>query len=258
MLYAQPHDIAIKDHTMKTLTSFRRPLVAALLLMGALELAGCGHIEYRCPLDPSKTPESPTACAGMNEALAGARAGSGGKVSVLLDNKGRLVPTEMRAGRPAQPLQAGAGNAVEPYNPDSGSPVFHEPKVYKAWASAFVDANGTLHDGHSAWFTTPGRWAYGTVDHAGEGSDNLLKPASPLDAPHGSVVQEAGPGVKKAPASAAQNHPAPQATQQDRDKAALQTLSTVANSAAKTAQAAQAAHDPGAGSVTQPAVKLGQ
>jgi hypothetical protein len=52
-LYAQPHDIAFKDHTMKTLTSFRRPLVAALLLMGALELAGCGHIEYRCPLDPS-------------------------------------------------------------------------------------------------------------------------------------------------------------------------------------------------------------
>jgi hypothetical protein len=236
-------------------------LAAAVLIAGVL--AGCSDVEYRCPLDPSKKPASPTACAGMTEALAGAQRGTGGKLSVLVDDKGRVVPQEMLQNRPAQPLAYQGAGSNEPYDAASGEPVFRGPKVFKTWSSAFVDANGNLHDGHTAWFATPGRWSYGSVDQPGDGSDGLLKPASPLDNPPGKVVQTAGPGVQQ-PAHQGQGPTFNTTTPKQRDQAALKNLSFAANSAARTAQSnqmqglRQSSQTPSAAGVTAPAISLGQ
>jgi hypothetical protein len=251
----------------------RRLTPSALLTIGvlglALGLSACGDIEYRCPLDPNKKPDSPTACAGMKEALAGAQRGTGGKLSVLVDDKGRLVPTALATGAPALPLGYAPGAAAGgpgPYVPATGEPVFREPEVFKVEASAFVDANGNLHDAHNAWFATPGRWSYGTVAQPGD-SDDLLRPAGPGSTPPGKVVQDAGPGIKR-PGNNSNPFGAPGGSNSlsNKTQSALANLSNVANSAVRNAQSGQAgsalasatsALAPSAPGVTAPAVTLG-
>lgn len=226
---------------------------AAALAVGALVLTGCSSIGYRCPLDPSKKPESPTACAGLKEAMAGAKQGSGGKTSVLVDDKGRLVPPEARENRPAVPLSV-AGEA-EPYRTKSGDPVFHQPKVFQAWVPAFVDAEGNLHEGHHSWFSTPGRWAYGsTKASGGEVADNLMRPATPGELPKGRIVSSSNQGQGGAAAGRAQAAAQPQ-TPQDSERAAMNSLSRAANNAANNQQARPAAPAAQADAgVTAPAI----
>lgn len=201
---------------------------ASALALAVLSLSACTSIGYRCPLDPTETPDSPIACAGMPLALKGAKAGTGGSVSALLDDKGRLVPRELIEGRPATPLSA--VGSTEPYRNKSGDPVFEPPKKFEVWASAFVDGNGNLHDGHHAWFTTPGRWKYGTVGASGPVGDNTLRPALPTDLPSGRIVKKAENG--QATGGVVVNKPGPNATQKDKDQAALQSLSAAAKNVA--------------------------
>lgn len=198
----------------------------ASLAAGVLVLSGCS-IGYRCPLEPGEQGDYPTACSSMQDAMYGAARGTGGRTSVLMDDKGRLVPREMLEGRVAQPM---ANQNVEPYRGKSGEPVFHQPKVYQVWTGAFVDAEGNLHDGHTSWFSTPGRWAYGTVNQPGAAS-NVMSPSLPDTRPKGRVVH-----VDPRTGAVAPNAAAPQ-TPQDQNRAALQNLSNAANSAAVSAQA---------------------
>lgn len=223
-------------------------------LLAALGLSACTSPGYRCPLDGAEA-ESSTACAGMQDAIVAARQGTGGKTSVLLDDKGRLVPRELLENKPARPL---SGTDAQPYRAKSGEPVFYQPKVFQVWSSAFVDAEGNLHDGHTAWFSTPGRWAYGSVDQPGDVGSNTLRPAMPEARPQGRIVKVdkngreiPDPAAAKPAAAAAAPAAAPTAAQQ-RDKAALQELSTAAQGAAT--QAAKPA--PAAGGVTTPTVGL--
>lgn len=265
-IYRYTHNRYSKDHKM----THRFAMLTAAVL-AALGLSACSSTGYRCPLDPSQKAEYPTACAGMQEALTGARQGTGGKTSVLMDDKGRLVPRELLENKPAQPL---AGNDAQPYRAKSGDPVFHQPKVFQVWTSAFVDAEGNLHDGHTSWFSTPGRWAYGTLDQPGEVGSNTLRPSLPDARPQGRIVKvdkngrevqdpAAPPAAKTAGAA-----PAQASAQQQRDKTALQELSNAAKGAvtqaqpapsqpAQPAQAAQATKAPPAqGGVTAPTVGL--
>lgn len=231
--------------TMNTsmLNSIKLPLLALVAVAG---LSACSSIGYRCPLDPSEKPESPTACAGMQEAMAGAKQGAGGKTSVFLDEEGRLVPQGLREGEPAIPLAARIAASGEPYRDASGAPVFHQPKVFKTWSAAFVDENGNLHDGHNAWFSTPGRWAYGTVNNAGT-ADMTMRPAVASELPKGRVAT---------PAVTAPGQQGTQVlTQQQKDQMALQNLSAAANSLKPGAQQPQAAR-AGAPVVTAPGVGL--
>lgn len=234
---------------MKSLSLQFRSMKTLLVLAGAATLAGCSSIGYRCPLDATEKPEYPTACSSMQEAMSGAKRGTGGKTSVLMDDKGRLIPPELLKAQGKAPVFAGN----EPYRQKSGDPVFIQPKKFQAWTRATVDANGNLHDGHHAWFTTPGRWAYGTVDKPGVVGANTLSPSRPEPAP-GRVVSDA-----EAQARAAQERtPQPNAgnvraapagnSTQEREQAALQNLSAAANSFSnprnpqpKPAQAKQAA-----------------
>lgn len=235
----------------------RFPLLAAVLL-GTLGLSACTTVGYRCPLEHEGKAEFPTACASMQDAMAGAKKGTGGKTSVLMDDKGRLVPRELLENKVAQPLPSNN----EPYRVKSGEPVFHQPKVFQVWTGAFVDAEGNLHDGHTSWFSTPGRWAYGTVDRAGDVGNNTMRPAVPDARPAGRIVKiDPRTGLEVQPQSAQQQQQAPAAqnNQKERDKAALQTLSNAANSATAAAkpQPTAAAKAPTAAGVTAPAVGLG-
>lgn len=241
---------------MKTVKSARLSLLATVLL-GTIGLSACTSIGYRCPLSTDEDAEYPTACSSMQEAMAGARKGTGGKTSVLMDDKGRLVPAELLENKAARPL---AAQNREPYRAKSGDPVFHQPKVFQVWTGAFVDAEGNLHDGHTSWFSTPGRWAYGTVDRPTDVGNNTMRPALPDTRPAGRVVKadpRTGAVVQAAKPSAPQ-------TAQERDRAALQNLSSAANSAAASAksQAQQQRESPvlkpapAAPGVTAPAVGL--
>lgn len=254
---------------MKNLTS-ARPMLAALLV-STIGLSACTSIGYRCPLDPDEDSESQTACSSMQDAMLGAQKGTGGKTSALMDDKGRLVPRELLENKTAKPL---AHQNSEPYRAKSGEPVFHQPKVFQVWTGAFVDAEGNLHDGHSSWFATPGRWAYGSVDKPSDIGSNTLRPALPDTRPAGRIVKtdkngdEIKPPAQQQPQQQQANPQAQQQTQpqnaQQRDKAALQSLSKAANSAAANANAKSqpqpdvaAAQAPTANAVTAPAVGLG-
>jgi hypothetical protein len=241
---------------MNKLNNARFPLLAAVLV-STLGLSACSSVGYRCPLEHDGKAEFPTACASMQDAMAGAKKGTGGKNSVLMDDKGRLVPRELLENKVATPLTGTA----EPYRNKSGDPVFHQPKVFQVWTGAFVDAEGNLHDGHTSWFSTPGRWAYGTVDRPGDVGANTMRPALPDSRPAGRVVK-IDPNTGKelqAPAGQPKQAAASQNTQ-ERDKAALQTLSSAANSAAAKSQAQPAqpamAKAPSAPGVTAPALGL--
>jgi hypothetical protein len=245
---------------MKNLKTLRLPLLAAALV-STVGLSACISPGYRCPLEAGKDADFPTACANMKDAMAGARAGSGGHTSVLMDDKGRLVPREMLDHKAAKPL---AAQGSEPYHEKSGDPQFYQPKKFEVWTRAFVDANGNLHDGTTSWFTTPGRWAYGTVDRPGDVGANTMRPAMPDTRPAGRIVKTDGRGTVVS-AQPSLGSPAIQGAQQ-RDKAALQNLSAAANSAAanakaiqaqNAAQAAAAAVAPTSSGVTAPAVGLG-
>lgn len=236
---------------MKT-AHLSRPVLAIVAVLG---LSACTSIGYRCPLDPSEKPGSPTACAGMSEAMTGAKLGTGGKTSVLLDNKGRLVPPELIQNRAAKPLTAAvAAPNEEPFRDATGEPVLHKPRLFQVWSAAFVDEKGNLHDGHHSWFATPSRWAYGSVNKPGLVGDSSMVPAMPGDLPKGRIL----PAATRNPA----NHQVQVMTQAERDKAALQNLSNAVESAHGQAQqknsaAQNTATVPAVPAVTAPSMGLG-
>lgn len=244
---------------MKNKSTRRLPLASLALMVSALGLTACTSIGYRCPLEPGDQADSPTACANMQTAMAGAKRGTGGNTSVLMDDKGRSVSAETLGYASPSTGQARAG-VREPYKAPSGTPVFEQSKLFQAWSGAFVDGNGNLHDGHNAWFATPGRWAYGSVTAPSMVGDNLLRPAIPTERPVGRVVPtDPRTGAPKAQTPSKAASPA-QVAPQDREKAALQNLSEAANSAAsKQLQNVKATGAPqAAGGVTAPAVQLNQ
>ena len=230
---------------MKT-AYFSRP---ALALVAVLGLSACTSIGYRCPLDPSEKPESPTACAGMGEAMTGSKLGTGGKTSVLLDNKGRLVPPELLQNRAAKPLAAVAPPDAEPFRDATGEPVLHKPRLFQVWSASFVDEKGNLHDGQHSWFATPSRWAYGSVNKPGLVGDSTMVPAMPGELPKGRIL----PAATRNPA----NHQVQVMTQAEQDKAALQNLSNAVESAHNQAQQKNTAAAPGVPAVTAPSMGLG-
>lgn len=261
---------------------YARQLKLAGILAGLAALSACSSIGYRCPLDPTDSPDEVTACASMSDAMAGAKRGTGNKTSVLMDEKGRLIPPELLSKTPVRPLP---DQAKGPFREKTGSPAFIQPKVFQVYTESFQDANGNLHDGHHSYFSTPGRWAYGTMDRSTNVGANMMGPTRPSDRPEGRILavdprtglavnpQQGGQQTRATPPSAAAQaaavNTAAGASQamsnQQRERAALQNLSNAANSAAANANAAnrqiQAQGQPSwpgsAPGVTAPAVQLG-
>jgi hypothetical protein len=238
---------------MKKLHTFHAPIALAVMAVASIFLAGCTTVAYRCPLDGKGAGAGSTACAGLADAMAGARLGTGGKTSVLIEETGKLVPSDLLMGKTAVPLaapsmvQAGtSGPAALP----GVTPVYEQATVFQAWTPAFVDDSGNLHDGHYAWFTTPGRWTYGGSKNIANSPKvrgasgaavqygNTLSPSRPDDLPPGNILpgkdavsgQYSGVVKTSAPGNIQPNTPlqSPVATSNAR---ALQGLSTAAKSA---------------------------
>lgn len=175
------------------------------LLVAVSSLSACGSVKYRCSLDSRKQPDSPTACVTMQEALEGAEQGRGGRVSAVMADDGRWDSPKrdakggyLPANLPVPVSMPGTTQGVSqagPYVAPSGRPGYTPPQVYQTWSKAYVDADGHLHDGHTAWFTTPGAWDYGSLNRPGATpatSRHVMSPAKPLDiAPTTRVVPTA-------------------------------------------------------------------
>lgn len=221
------------------------PSIRLLALAAAVASFGaCTSVGYRCPLDPSDDPDSPTACAGMHDAMQGAKQGGGSRTSVLVDAEGRQIPRAMRDNKPRSPLaDAIDEGAPEPYRTKAGDPIFEPPKVFQTWVRSFVDAEGNLHEGHHTWFSTPGRWRYGSLRTSGEVGGELMHPAMPGERLQGrvqvptSAAPTAGGGTPR----------------QVSDQAALKNLSAAAGAMNNRQIPSQAT--PG---VTAPAVNLSE
>ncbi len=213
-----------------------KALAVLFLAMGA---GACSNVGYRCPLDPSEKSASPTACAGMHDAWRGAKQGGGGATSVLVDDEGRQVAPEARKDAPKHPVTGQVG-AAEPYRAPTTEPAFIPPKVFQVWLPA-TDADGIVHDGHHAWFATPGKWRYGTRTESRKGttpaSVDLFRPGMPNERAQGKIVTP--PAVTPSPE---------QQPKQIDNKTALQNLS---------AAAAAAQNKSGQPAVTAPAASLG-
>lgn len=250
--------------------------IARLLASAGVLLAvsACSSVAYRCPLNPTQAPEEATACVGMNDAMAGSRKGTGGNLSVVMDNQGRLVPHELLYGKVARPVLGQGESHQGPYQAPTGSPVFVQPRTYQVYTESFQDANGNLHDGHHAYFVTPGHWNRGEMDRPTEIGANLMGPTRPGEQPPGRIVTTdartgamlATPTPKappaplteqqrsqaaKAGAKAAAGMLGPQAD----DRAAMKNLSDAANNAAQ--QAGRSGARGLAPKVTAPSVQLG-
>ncbi len=234
--------------------SLRIPHFTFAAILVGLSLSACTSIGYRCPLDPSEKADSDTACMGMQDAVKGARQGTGANTSVFLDEKGRIIPRELLEQRAASPLARTGLNSEGGY-PSVGKPVYEAPKVFQAWAAPFKDADGHLHDDHRAWFTTPGHWTRGESDTQSVVGSNIMKPATPGQLPQGRIVT-VDPRTGKAPQPTAQ--PASAATpaaKKSADSSALNALAQAANSSA--AKANKRVEQPtGAAGVTPPAAQL--
>lgn len=147
----------------------RKVLSATLIACGVL--AGCSSTSYRCPLNPGDEPESPTACTSMQEALAGAKSGTGGRNSVMTDDGGKLIKevaapssTKQVITNPLVARMAVSHSSAEAFK---SAPVFETPKVFQFWTPAQVDSQGVFHEGRQSWMATTGRWRAPGVEGAG-------------------------------------------------------------------------------------------
>lgn len=231
----------------------RSILLGGFVLTAIMGLSACSSIGYRCPLDPNEQPSTPTACAGMHDAISGAKKGTGGRTSVFVDDQGRIVPPELIESSTANPIAGSVTGHQARHTPPSGSPVYQNPKVYQVWSSSFQDSNGNLHDGHHAWFATPGKWNTGTVDSSSSVGSNIMKPTSPKDMPFGQVVPTDRHGNPIRGAGEISYQPVTQQSQQS-----SQSTDQVLESLGQAASAAQRQGAPqSASGVTAPAVRLG-
>ena len=228
-------------------------------------LGACSTPPYRCPLDPGQSPDSLTACTSMQSALAGAKASTGGAVSVMLDDE----------GKPAAQAKSGAHAslaeriAIAQEGGFKASPAFEPPKLYQMWTPSQIDGQGVFHEARQSWLATTGRWRLQGVPGEGykpsvsaqttvagnssgaSGQSHILRPAVPSD----STSARYTPTPKVEPrAAAAAPAPAPAAVpatpvvaQKEQKASALSNFS---------AAITQSAKKPAQPIITAPAVNL--
>jgi type IV conjugative transfer system lipoprotein TraV len=134
------------------------------LALAVLALSGCASVQYDCPLKP--LPDAK--CASMHDAYGAANRSSGpvdpNRQSVF-ERSGKQAAAE--PGN--QPYFKGEDSGF-PAAGERGMPVFKQPEVHRVWVAPYVDSDGNLRTGEYTYFSTPGKWNYGTTRRAGEGS----------------------------------------------------------------------------------------
>jgi hypothetical protein len=171
--------------------------IAAFLTAAMIQGCAMG-VKPECPMDATGT----GGCSSMQAAYSAAQRPVRADDTSLFDDK--PAPQSASTG-PAVPAIGALSKFPEP---DKAMPVFQQPKVYRPWLAPYVDADGVLHAGEYAYFSTPGRWNYGELHKPGEGSV-VMGPAKPWDI--GFVPREAD--NPNTPKTSAPPPPTPSSTQ---------------------------------------------
>lgn len=139
----------------------------------AVALSACSTPGYRCPVGDENRANGE--CSSIEKTYETARAAerAGAKGMTVFDPK---VAAEIEKSKNV-PVLPGAASAY-PETPVNGMPVFEQPRVYRVWIPPYVDAEGNLRSGEYSYFSTPGRWNYGTMKKEGAGSA-LMEPTKP-------------------------------------------------------------------------------
>lgn len=139
----------------------------------ALALSACSTPGYRCPVGGENRANGECASVEKTYETAKAAERAGAKGLTVFDPK---VAAEIEKSKNV-PVLPGAASAY-PETPVNGMPVFEQPRVYRVWIPPYVDAEGNLRSGEYSYFSTPGRWNYGTMKKEGAGS-SVMEPTKP-------------------------------------------------------------------------------
>jgi len=148
-----------------------------LVLAAGLALAACSSAprkpDYECPLDDVAAAK----CASVQDAYSASNSmNAAGTPRVQSVFDARVQGRTPAAA--ARPVFAGQ-NSEYPEPPRTGDPVFEQPQVMRVWVAPYVDADGNLRSGEYTYFSTPGKWNYGSMKTSGAGSQATFGPAKP-------------------------------------------------------------------------------
>jgi conjugal transfer pilus assembly protein TraV len=128
-------------------------------------LSGCASVPYDCPLKPQPDAK----CASMQDAYGAANKSPSAMETTrqsVFERSNRTAATEQAQNRP---FFRGEDSGF-PEAGERGMPVFKQPEVHRVWVAPYVDSDGNLRTGEYTYFSTPGKWNYGTTKRPGEAS----------------------------------------------------------------------------------------
>lgn len=128
-------------------------------------LSGCASVQYECPLKPQLDAK----CASMQDAYGAATKTTGQADSPRQSVFDRASKAAAADDAQNKPFFKGEDSGFTETG-ERGMPVFKQPDVHRVWVSPYVDSDGNLRTGEYTYFSTPGKWNYGTTRRAGEGS----------------------------------------------------------------------------------------
>lgn len=150
---------------------FMMPLAAVALA----SLTGCASVQYDCALKPHQDAK----CASMEDTYAATNRYSGApdsKRQNVFDRSQKSTAANKHVADD-RPFFKGEDSNF-PEAGERGMPVFKQPEVHRVWVAPYVDGDGNLRTGEYTYFSTPGKWNYGTTKRPGEGAA-IFGPAKP-------------------------------------------------------------------------------
>jgi conjugal transfer pilus assembly protein TraV len=152
-----------------------KKLILPLAAVALASLTGCASVQYDCALKPQQDAK----CASMEDTYVAANRNSGEPDShrqSVFDRSQKSAPAN-KASTSDRPFFKGEDSDF-PEAGERGMPVFKQPEVHRVWVAPYVDSDGNLRTGEYTYFSTPGKWNYGTTKRAGEGSA-IFGPSKP-------------------------------------------------------------------------------
>jgi conjugal transfer pilus assembly protein TraV len=192
-----------------------KKLMLPLAAVALASLTGCASVQYDCALKPQKEAK----CASMEDTYVAANRYSGEPDTQrqnVFDRSQKAAPSGKTATSD-RPFFKGEDSDF-PEAGERGMPVFKQPEVHRVWVAPYVDSDGNLRTGEYTYFSTPGKWNYGTTKRPGEGSAIFgpSKPGANLGFVPVTQQQQKGADRPAAPPSSNASTPAKAATQPDR------------------------------------------
>lgn len=150
-----------------------KKLLLPLSLAVVAALSGCASVQYECPLKPQPDAK----CAGMQDTYKASNKAQGSLTAdrqSVFERGSKVAVADEAQNRP---FFRGEDSGF-PEAGERGMPVFKQPEVHRVWVAPYVDSDGNLRTGEYTYFSTPGKWNYGTTKRAGEAS-GIFGPTKP-------------------------------------------------------------------------------